>query len=473
MKFWPLATVVAGFLLAPVLTEAFDPFADASALSESEAPKRVEANAWGLFYTRWNSDLQNNAPTEQLHEWRNKVLVGIDVKNAWGWRLNLSGVGRYDLYPNPNGLRAHLKPELWEAYAVLAKSSWELSVGQQIRRWGRGVPSLVDVIVPNDFSELLFIEDEFQKRPIPLARWTKFAESYELELIAIPFYRAAVVPGSNSDWSPITITDLQGAEDIPLVQGALDQGLSPGLITEPQDNLLNGDLGLRWTKYARGFDLDIYLFYGYEDLPAPAFSDGFLDFLRSEAARGRPPLQTLRSLALQEIIAFSPIYSQRPARQLLGGVSFVKPLQIVTARFELSGMDRQSAYTDGLALIRVPSFQALAGFDALSGERFLWTLALLAQAFVTDEELFLINRYNASALGLMRVKLGDLALWLEGRALWNVNLGDAWLGPSLLYDFARGWQVQAGVHLLFGSAASPLGQYDHNDFVFARLRYAF
>lgn len=472
MKFWLAATVVAGCLAAPAFAEAFDPFGEAAAPADEPA-KRIEAGVSGLFYTRWNSDLQDNGPSEQLHEWRNKALFGVDVKHTSGWRFNLSGVGRYELFPDNDGLRARLKPELWEAYAVLSKSTWELSVGQQIRRWGRGVPSLVDLIVPNDFSELLFIEDEFQKRPIPLARWTKFGEGYELELIAIPFYRAANVPGSNSDWSPISITDLQGAEDIPLVQGALDQGLSPGLVTDPEDNLLNGDLGLRWTKYARGFDFDVYLFYGYEDLPAPEFSDGFVDFLRAEAARGRSPLQTLRSLALQEIVAFSPIYSQRPQRQLMGAVSFVKPMQAATARFELSAFDRQSTYTDSLELIRVPSFQALAGFDALSGERFLWTLSLIGQAFVTDEDLFLIDRYNAAAVGVMRVKPGDIGLWFEGRTLWNINLGDAWLGPSLLYDFARGWQAQAGVNLLLGADASPLGQYDDNDFVFARLRYAF
>lgn len=467
----PTAAFVLFVVTQTSVVQGFDPFAGEDSLASSE-PK-IEAAANGLIYSRWNSDLRNDGGGEQLHEWRNKALLSVDMRHERGWTIHMSGFARYELYPQPQGLQADFEPELWEGYIKWSKSTWELVAGQHIRRWGRGVPSLADVVVPGDFSEFLFVEDEFQKRPLPMARWTKYGASYELEVIAIPFFRGAKLPGNDSDWSPIVIDDLDGAEDIPLVEGALDAGIEPGDVTRPEDNFLHGDLGLRWTKYLDGMDLDVYLFYGYEDLPAPRFSEGFVDFLAAEAARGRSALTTLRSLALQEIVAFSPIYSQRPRRQFMGAASLVKPLQAVTARFEVSGFDRQSVYTEALDLVRVPSVQGLIGIDALSGERFLWSLSLIGNVLITDEDLFLIERYNAIATGVMRVRPGERPLWLELRALWNVNLGDAWLGPSVIYDLATGWQLQAGVQALLGTPTSPIGQFDDNDYVWLRLRYAF
>src|SRR5690606_10231183 len=157
---------------------------------------------------------------EGLWAWRSKALLQGDLRKRGLWRVRVSGVGRHRLEDDTPDQSA-FEPELWEAYGALERPAWELSIGQQIRRWGRGVPSVWDVLNPSDVSELFFIEDEFQKIPVPMARWTRFGDRYELEAVLIPFYRPARLPATRSDWSPLSVRDLGGFEDFPLVDQAL------------------------------------------------------------------------------------------------------------------------------------------------------------------------------------------------------------------------------------------------------------
>ncbi|RMF11858.1 MAG: hypothetical protein D6761_13625 [Candidatus Dadabacteria bacterium] len=462
---------VAGFVAfaAGAARADWDPFGSSGA-----APSGPEATWGGLVYSRWNADLVNDLNGEQLHEWRNKGLLDVEITERGKWSVHMSGAARWELLPRRRGGDARFDAELWEAWGRIERKDWELVVGQQIRRWGRGVPSLLDVLNPGDFDEYLFVEDEFQKRPIPMARWTVYRDQNELEVVAIPFYRAARLPGNQSDWAPIAIRDLQGAEDIPLVESALNQDIAPGLVTEATDDLRYAEAGLRWTHYGEGWDLDVIGFFGAEDLPAPDFTKDFSAFLRAEQARGRTPLQTLRSLAFQEIAAFSPMYVQKPRRQALFGASVARAMEKVTARFEAIAVSRQSTFTEALELIRVPAFAVLAGFDALSSDRFLWSLSLIGAALATDEKLFMIDRFNAIALGIMRARLGQGGFWLETRGMWDINLGDGWVGPSLIYETpVAGLQAQAGVNLLAGPEDTPNGALSDNSYVWLRLRYAF
>ena len=458
-----------GAFVAGAARAEWDPFASPGASSTGP-----EATWGGLLYSRWNADLVNDLNGEQLHEWRNKALFELEIAEKGNWAVHASGAARWELLPRRRGGDARFRPELWEAWGRIERDDWELVVGQQIRRWGRGVPSLLDVLNPGDFDEYLFVEDEFQKRPIPMLRWTIYRDRNEFEVVGIPFYRPARLPGNQSDWAPIAIRDLQGAEDIPLVGSALDQDISPGLVTSATDDLRYAEAGLRWTHYGDGWGLDVIGFFGAEDLPAPDFTEDFSAFLRAEQARGRTPLQTLRSLAFQEIVAFSPMYVQKPRRQALVGVSIARALEKVTARFEAIAVSRQSTFTEALELIRVPAFAVLAGFDALSSDRFLWSLSVIGAALATNERLFLIDRFNATALGIMRARLGDIGLWLETRGMWDINLGDGWVGPALIYETpVEGLQAQAGVNVLAGSANTPHGVLEDNSYLWLRVRYAF
>ncbi len=464
-----LAAIVCTCLLAdPAGSQDWDPFG-----SEDVSEPEITAEFSGLLYGRWNSDLKNDLNGEQTQEFRGKANLHLSLDHPDYGRMVVSALGAYDAFPGQDRNPARFKPELWEAYWTLERTNWELSAGQMIRRWGRGVPSLWDNLNPGDFSEFLFTEDEFVKLPVPMARWTRYGDSYELELIAIPFYRGARMPGNNSDWAFISVNDLSGAEDFPFVEQAVDQDLSPGLVTDPADNFVNGDFGIRFAPAVKGFDLDLHILLAHEDLPLPAFTPDFVTFLQAEQARGISPLDTLRSLALQEIATFSPIFVQKPQRQLSVGGSIAVPLPSVVARFELAALSQQRLYSAGMEVVRAPAIQTLVGVDALSGERFLYTLSFIGSAFLTDSDLFLVDRFNVSASGLARARPWDVDLWIEVRTLWNINLGDAWIGPALIYDFANGLQLQAGVNILAGPGSAPLSQFDDNDFAWARARYVF
>lgn len=464
---------IAGLMLAGVLAaapaRAFDPFGDGDGASREAA---IEASWSGVIYSRFDAGFYDDRDTggpPPYWGFNSKALLETNLRQASRWRLRLSGHARHVLDAG-DPVAGRFEPELWEAFGVLERPAWELSVGQQIRRWGRGVPSIWDVLNPTDLSELFFIEDEFQKRPVPMARWTRYGEGYEIEAVLLPFVRQNRMPRNQSPFSPLSVRDLSGLEDFPLVEQALKQEIYPGLVSNPPDNFLHPELALRWTPYMQGFDLDFYLFWGYEDLTPPDFSEEFRVYVLQQPV---PPIEVLRSLEAQEIIRDEPIYIQQPRRYAMAGGSASAALPGVSVRGELAVLSQMAAYNTSLEVVRAPAVQALVGVDRLTGERFLWSLSVLGVAILTDEPLYLLRRLNVVASGLSRLRPFDIDLWVELRGMWHMTQGDAWLSPSLLYDVTSAFQLQIGAQLLMGPDPTPFSYFARHDYAWLRAAWRF
>jgi len=398
------------------------------------------------------------------------LLLRTELERPGEWQLRLSGVARHELIfeDDPAGV---YEPELWEAVLTMQWPDDEIAVGQQIRRWGRGVPSIWDVLSPPDLSEFLFIEDEFTVRPVPMARWTHFGEWYELELVGLPFYRPARLPNLRSDFTPVTVRDVDCTE-VPAGDVFCEQNNSPGLVTTPADDFLNPELGARFTPRLRGQDLDFYIFYGFEDFLTPEFNRDTRRFL----ARQDDPVQALRDLSIVDFGALSangPLFLQRPKRQLRVGGAYTRPLGPVIGRLEGAYVDPFPVYRDDFVVLRVPTIQWSASVDYLSNQKFVATTTLIGLHYLTDENLYLTEPTNLTLTTLMRAEPFTIPLWFELRGLWNLLLGDAWLGPSVAYDVRDTLTVQLGVNLLEGPRNTPLETFDSDDFAFFRLRWQF
>lgn len=434
-----------------------------------EISPSLEIQKGGVVYTRLDQDLRKDFAGEDKSEVHSKLLGNLEIRHPGRYRIYGSFLLSHEFLWNGKELRARATPELWEAWGRWETELYTLEAGNIIRRWGRGVPSLWDILNPPDLSEGFIREDEYQKLPIPMIRGTWYREDEELELLYSPFYRPPRTPPPQSDWGVLRISDFEGLETYPLVQAALSQGVYPGITRYPRDDFLHGELGLRYSRTLTNWDLDLYWFWGYDRIPLPEFHPDFLNYLNRQTT---PLPQLLRNLSLQELVLFNPLYEIRPRRVLFlgGGASTQSPLG--SLRLELEGINQEPIYEEGLNLLRIPALHALLGLDSLSREEFLYSFSLIGVSLFTRKELFLIHPLTLLASGLARGKIAPRLKW-EVRGLLNLTLGDSWLSPSLLYELIPDLTLQAGTHLFLSPEDLPLGFFNHNNLLFFRLKWLF
>jgi hypothetical protein len=434
-----------------------------------EEERRPEVTAGGILLSRLDQDLQKDFPGEDLSELHTKLFASLEIRNPDRYRLYGSFLLEHNYLWDGERLKASATLLPWEVSLRWEREKDTIEGGNLIRRFGRGLPSLWDIVNPPDFTEGPGREDEFQKLPIPMIRWTRYGEEWEVELIYSPFYRPPRTPSLRSDWGILRITDFEGLETYPLVQQALSQEIFPGIVSYPPDDLVHGEIALRLSRTFPHWDLDLFAFYGYDRLPLPEFHPDFIHYLNRQS---RPLPELIRSLSVQELILFNPLYELKPRRALFLGGSALTQTPLGSLRFELQGVSGEPIYRSDLTLLRRPALHALIGLDSLSRESFLYSLSLIAIQFLTEEDLFLIHPFTLALSGAGRGTILPRLSW-EFRGLVTFTLGDAWISPLLRYELRPDLILEGGFQLFLSGEGLPLNFFTHNNLGFVRLRWFF
>jgi hypothetical protein len=422
----------------------------------------------GVVISRWDQDLKKEFRTENSTEFHTRIFG--EIKGEKGpYRITLSGLFRHELLAGGGKERTSVEGLLWEGYLSRRYTLWEWKAGQFLRRWGKGVPTLWDILNPSDFREGLFIEDEFQKIPIPMGQVVLYRD-WEIEVLYIPFYYPLLLPDPRSDFSPIRVGTLEGIEEFPIVESSLDQGIFPGTIQYPKKDLLHPEGGLRLSRSFSDWDLDLYLFTGYDRVPFPIFSPEFLIYLNQPK---RNIARTLQNLGIQEVLLFTPLYRIEPKRQYFSGFSIQKPVGSVTLRGEGQWVLHQGVYREDLAFLYLPALFLLAGVDSFTREEFMYTIALIHLQFFSPPSLFLLKKANTVFMGVFRGTIPRTSFSWEIRGIQNLTLGDLWIRPQVTYLLSSGLYLEGGYQGFFGKETTPFGSFKHNEGIYLRLRYWF
>ena len=128
--------------------------------------------------------------------------------------------------------------ELWIDYT---SSFWGIRIGRQKSAWGKadGI-DITNVLCPSDMSSFIAMTSDDSKLPIDAIRLSFSGSQFTADAYWIPFFTPAALPEETLNVMPLTV---------------------------PETKLSNGEYGLKLSGYFSAFDVSLYGFYGWEDIP--------------------------------------------------------------------------------------------------------------------------------------------------------------------------------------------------------------
>jgi len=142
---------------------------------------------------------------------------------------------------------------LREAYVEYASRNWDLRVGRQIIVWGKADGmQITDVISPMDLTEFLARDFDDIRTPVEAVKFRLLWDRTNIELVWVPVFKAAVMPGEGNPWALPPIR-------FPGAEVELTETLEPG------KTLGNSEFFGKVAFFLSGVDLAFSGFYTWDD----------------------------------------------------------------------------------------------------------------------------------------------------------------------------------------------------------------
>ena len=291
--------------------------------------------------------------------------------------------------------------ELWLDYS---SSFWGIRLGRQKTAWGKadGI-DITNVICPVDMSNLSAIMEDDNKLAIDAMRLSFYGNSFTIDAFWIPFFTPAKLPVSAS-----------GAK-------------------KPEVAIWNGEYALKMSGYLSAFDVSVYAYYGWDDIP------------------------------LIDYAALTASYE----RMTMFGADAAVPVGETVLRFEAAYFPYRYSRTDELS--------ALAGIDWMPDT---WTLTAQYYCDYVFEKLTSLGRdekyQHGVTLSLSKTFLNE-TLELSFSGVLEFNDLDSMISPEISYSLSDQISLTAG-GIIFIPGPENDGQYGaYKDFssLYIKAKYSF
>jgi hypothetical protein len=363
-----------------------------------------------------------------------RIRMRLEIAANMDW---LYGFASFDAEKNwkidtETGVKAH---ELWLEHA---DANWDIRVGRQIIIWGKadGV-QVTDIISPPDYTEFITRDLDEIRQPVDAAKFRLLGNSVNLELIWIPVFRAAKMPGKDNPWAI--------SQSTPTGIRMSDTGT-----WEPSISLKNSEVAIKASGYFSGMDIAASAFYTWDDIAARHRTVSY--------ASGTPDVR------------FHPEHH----RMTVLGLEFSRPWSDFVFRGEAAyylGRYRETTVPNRDPSPR-DSLKWLLGLDWTPGND--WSIS----AQILNENIFGHTSYLAAeendSLVTLNIskKLFNQILTLSNMIYCDLNDGEFYNRCKVEYEISDGFFASAGLDI-FNGKDGQFGVYRDNTQVWFKLRYNF
>jgi hypothetical protein len=433
---------------------------------ETAAPGReARLEADGKLSIKYSRDLRRDHDFENLNDLR--VLFEGSLKYSFTPQNFVKAGIRYRYIREWEGPGFDYSKVLpGEIYLNLAGGGGYLGIGTQIVRWGRTDEiSPIDVVNPEDLTELFINRRAERKLAVPMVRLGLLRGPGSLEFVYLPVFRESEIIYFESDWAvfPHARARLAGESPAPVEEYARNLQLEEN---KPSSQIENGEWGARLAGSLPNLDVGLSYFYGWEDTPLPA----------ARTARG----ESIRQIIFHPERAgrvFSSLLSPLTGDDLTFDMEF--------HRFHLFGLDAattwrdigfraEAAYfkdrhfitsTDG-TLVREDNIHLVFGADyTLSDDVYL--NALYSFDKVLDSEGFELRpRTQQDIVGDITWDIREDVLTFSMFAFYSLSDGSLYFNPLMLWGALDNFSLETGFNLIWADEGAILSPYRDNDTVY-------
>lgn len=421
----------------------------------------------GHFFTRAAVDLKEENPYEDEgldHEFfllESRFFLSDRLSGHLGLKIDRLA------FHNGGYHREETTPLLWETYLRFEGDNCELTIGNQIIRWGKADEiSVLDNLSRQDLRELFTLRAPERRRPWPWLRFRYFASSYTLETVFTLFPLTPRRHYFDSDWAVFDHLRRELAQSpfAHLITLNLDrQKLVP--------SLRNAEFGLRVEKTWGDFDLAFSFLH--------AHNRSFYLFVKSFPVRGfvlkhpADPLQDLLEQWPHLQILSNRIETRVPQDNILG-FSLETTYRGAGLRAELAYHTSRVFLKEDLTSVRKPYLRAIVGFDYRFEGGLYLNLQFLSQRILNYSHDILFDP-KLDSYFFLRLSKGFLRDFLTLRAdtVYGVTTRSYYLNPEIAYKIKDTVEVFLGLHLIDGPRGTFFDPYDHNDQIYFGTRIDF
>ncbi len=428
---------------------------------------RAEIDLFGTFLARGTLDLTHDHPLEDQTSDREylKLEARFDLGSRLEGKIGLR-LDRLAFYGNHNG-REETRLEFWETYWRYVGREFEVTVGNQIIRWGKADEiTVLDNLSWQDLRELFTWRLEERERPWPWLRIQYFWKSLTFEGVFTLWPLWPKRDDFDSDWA--VFDHLERALEraplpFPLHLNLDKQKLSP--------SLRNSEFGLRIQGTIGEFDWELSYLHAHDR--------SFYYYVRRFPIKGlvlehpsEPVKDLLHSLPRLQILGNTAQIS-RPQDNILG-FAFETTWSGIGIRGEFAYHTGRVFMKEDLESVQKPYWRYVIGIDYRFESGLYLNFQFLQQHILGWSEKILFDPEYDSYF-FLRLSKGFLRDFLELRfdGTYGITTRIYYFNPELVYKFRDNWEIFTGFHLIDGPKGTFFDVYDHNDQFYLGLKISF
>ncbi len=378
--------------------------------------------------------------------WQIKSSFRVRVEAIDGMQIDDINRSSYNEYSKPVQLNEVLELELRELYLQGDIGDTFLTLGKQQIVWGKADGlHVLDIVNPQSFRE--FILDDFDNSRIPL--WTANIEhtiaDWDLQFFWIPDQTYHALPEQSATYAFTSLELVPPAP--PGVQVDIEKA------RQPNNVLLDSDVGLRATTFWHGWDITFNYLYQYNNLPV---------FRQSLSMAGGNPVVTI-----------TPEYE----RTHVFGTTFSNAFSDWVVRGEVGYFSEHYFIgknpLQNQGVVKSPELYYVLGLDWNAPWDVLLSGQLIQSWVINDADKTTRDRLDTTITGLIRRNFMYDTLIAEVLVIANTNNGDGIIRPKISYEWQDNIKTWLGADVFYGDRQGVFGQFDKNDRVVVGLEVSF